>query len=170
MKTIVDALKDLHIAFGGSPFDTAGAETTVEVINEITKVVDGMILKVKVVPITDDSDLFGKTADELQSNIVLGKDAITGTLAYVSDYTGFSSKTAEQSGNYLALKATANFDGATITGELVGGTKGAVTLDADGMIVFRVANNEQSVKFVATADGKTATVEYALTDLVLETE
>lgn len=166
-KTIIKALKDLHVAFGGHASDTAGAETTVEVLDEITKVVDGLVFKVKVVPVTDDTDLLGKTADELQSNIKIGKSAITGNLAYVSDYTGFSSKTEEQSGNYLAIKAEANAE-AVITGELVGGTKGPVTLDDDGIIIFRVANNEQSVRFTATAGDKTATVEYALTDLVLE--
>ena len=169
-KTIVEALKNLHLAFGGNAEDTANAKTTVEVIDEITKVVDGQVLKLKVVPVTDNTDLFGKTANDLQSNIKLNKNSITGTLAYVSDYTGFSSNPAEQSGNYIALKATANIDGATITGEVVGGTKGAVTLDSDGIIVCKIANNTQSIRFVASINGKTASVEYALTDLTLEAE
>ena len=168
--TIVEALKELHIAFGGHASDTANAETTVEVLNEITKVVNGMVLKIGAVPVIDDTDLLGKTADDLQSDIKVRKDKITGTLKYVTGYTGFSSDVAEQSGNYIAIKAECNFEDATITGEVVGGTHGPVTLDSDRIIICRIANNTQSIRFVATSGDKTASVEYALSDLILENE
>ena len=122
-----------------------------------------------VVPVASDVDLLGKLASELQSDIVVADTGITGTLNYVTGYTGFSGKKAEQSGNYLALKVNAS-DTATIVAELVGGTKGPVTLDEDRMIVFKVASNEQSVRFVVTEGNKSVTVEYALTNLVLATE
>lgn len=170
MKTIVDALKELEIAFGGHASDTANAETIVEVLDEITKVVNGMVLKISAMPVTDNTDLLGKTANDLQSNIKVHKDSINGQLKYVTDYTGFSSNVEEQSGNYIALKAECNFDDATITGEVVGGTHGAVTLDSDRIIICRIANNTQSIKFVATSGNKTASVEYSLSDLILENE
>lgn len=164
--TIVEALKNLHLAYGGQVGDTDGMETSAEVIAEIAKVVDGDVFKVRAVPVTDNTDLLGKTADQLQSGIKVKKDGIVGTLAYVRGYTGFSGDIAEQSGHYIALKAE-SADGATIKAQVIGGTHGEVTLDSDRILIARVANNTQSIRFTATKDTKTATVEYALTDLVL---
>lgn len=113
-------------------------------------------------------DLLGKTADDLQTSVEVGVDAITGTLKYVTGYTGFSGDVAEQSGNYLALKVTA-IEGATITVELINGTVGhPVTLDEDGMIVIRITNKStQSVQVVATKDNKSEVYNYSLTGLTL---
>lgn len=41
MKTVVDALKDLHVAFGGQAADVADCVTVVEVIEKMTAVVGG---------------------------------------------------------------------------------------------------------------------------------
>lgn len=87
----------------------------------------------------------------------------------MTGYTGFSSKTAERTGNYLALHCDVpGMPGAAITVELVGGTKGPVALDEDRTIVIRVADNTQSVKVTAATEGWDPVVrEYALTDIVL---
>lgn len=124
-------------------------------------------LSLEVESYAGDEDLFGKQASDLQENIVLGEGKIEGKLFYVDDYDGFSSDADEQKGNYLVLKATAN-NGATITGQVIGGTHGAVTLDEDGIIVFRIASNEQSVQFVATTELETKTITLSLSDLDLE--
>lgn len=71
-------------------------------------------------------------------------------MKHVTGYTGFSSNTSEQEGNYLALKVDADSEDAVVTIELVGGTKGPVTLDDDGK--------------------DSATKTYGLTRLILETE
>ena len=116
-------------------------------------------------PESADATLFGKKVSDLQTNVAVGADSITGTLKNVTGYTEFSSKPAEQSGHYLALK----FDvtpAATV--ELVGGTKGPVTLDADKNIVLLIKNNTQSVKVTSTKDGSSVTKTYALTNLTLE--
>ncbi len=116
-------------------------------------------------------DLFGKTSDELQENIVITDDAITGTLKYVEGYTGFSSKTAERKGNYLAITATTLEPADSITVELVNGTKGPVTLDEDGTIVIRVTDpSTQSIRVVITKDGNVSTHDYSISNLVLETQ
>lgn len=114
-------------------------------------------------------DLLGKTVSDLQENVVVGRKAITGTLKYLDDYTGFSSKTEEQSGNYLVIHAE-DSKADSITAELVGGYKGPVTLDSDGLIVFRIANkNTQSVKVVSYKNGAVKdTKTYSLTGLTLE--
>lgn len=113
--------------------------------------------------------LFGKTAADLQSNVVIEGDEIVGTLNYVTGYTGFSSVTSDQEGNYLALKvSTIPENGVTVTVELTGGAKGPVTLDDDRNIVLRISNKDaQRVKVVATKGKQTLTKTYGLTGLAL---
>ena len=128
-------------------------------------------LNTKTVGLSGNVDLLGKTADDLQEDVVVGADEVTGSLNYVTGYTGFSGDVSEQSGNYLALKVTA-VSGATITVELINGTLGhPVTLDEDGMIVIRIANKTtQSVEVVATKDDKSEVQRFTLTGLTLTPE
>lgn len=93
---------------------------------------------------------------------------ITGTLHYVTGYTEFSSLAEQQEGNYLALKFDFA-DGATTTVEIVGGTKGPVTLDGDKNWVGLIANKDsQSIKVVAQKDSTRVEKTYSLTGLTLE--
>lgn len=117
--------------------------------------------------ITDTAeDLFGKTVDELQQDVSVGKTGITGTLYYVDDYTGFSGDPELQSGNYLALHCEVpGASDATITVTLTN----PVTLEEDGDIVLRIRDKDsQTVTVVADVDGKTITKEFALTGLTCE--
>lgn len=114
--------------------------------------------------------LFGKSVSDLQSNIVIGTNSITGTLHYIENYTGFSSDVSEQSGNYLALKFGAE-SGAVTTVQVVNGTHGPVELDSDMNCVFRIADKStQSIKVVSTKNGKSTTKTYSLTGLTVESE
>lgn len=116
-----------------------------------------------------DTTLFGKKVSDLQSNIVIGKDAISGSLKHVTGYTEFSGKPAEQEGHYLALKFGVTPSDAVTTVELVGGTKGPVTLDEDMNIVLLIkSNTTQSIKVTSSKDGASATKTYSLTGLTLE--
>lgn len=116
-----------------------------------------------------DATLLGKKVSDLQSNVVVGEDTISGSLKHVTGYTGFSSKTSEQEGHYLALKFDVTPADAVTTVELVGGTKGPVTLDADKNIVLLIkSNTTQSIKVVSTKDGSSVTKTYTLTGLTLE--
>ena len=92
-------------------------------------------------------------------------------MKHVTGYTAFTSNTSEQEGNYLALKVDADSEDAVVTIELVGGTKGPVTLDDDMNIVLLIKNKDtQSIK-VTVDDGKdSATKTYGLIGLTLETE
>ena len=113
--------------------------------------------------------LFGKQPTDLQQNIVIGDDAITGTLKFISDYSSAGYSGDEVSGNFIALHCTSNIEDAVITAQLVNGVHGAVTLDNDKICIFRISNKAtQSIKFTATADGfDDVVVEYALSDLEL---
>ena len=90
------------------------------------------------------------------------------TLHYVEDYTEFSSLPEQQSGNYLALKVNAPED-STITVEVIGGTKGPVTLDDDKNIVLLIADEDtQSVQVKVKKGTETETRTYSLKNLTLE--
>lgn len=116
-------------------------------------------------------DLLGKTVSDLEQDIMVREDDIGGTLKYVSDYTGFSSKPAEQSGNYLALKFTTTPPTAETTVELVGGTSGPKKLDSDGLAILRISDPlTQSVKVISTVGADSVEKNYKLNNLVLLSE
>lgn len=120
--------------------------------------------------ISADTDLLGKVVGDLQANIDIGTDAISGTLKYVTGYTGFSGTTAEQSGNYIALHCEAFPTADSITVELIGGTVGhPITLDSDGLIVIRITDTDtQSIEVVATKGASKIVKRYTLNFLTLE--
>lgn len=134
------------------------------------------MISVTIDPEDDDAELFGKTVSDLQEDIVVKDNGISGTLKNVTGYTGFSGKTSEQSGHYLALKIDTEDDDDEITVELVGGTLGhPVTLDSDRNIVLRITNPlSQKIRVVAshldseTNNVVTVTKTLRLTDLALE--
>lgn len=116
-------------------------------------------------------DLFGKRVTDLQSDVVVGANAITGTLNMITDYTGFSSDVELQSGHYIAIHSAVPLaSSATITAEIVGGISGPVTLDSDGIIVLRVMDNTtQTIRVVASMTGyESVTKSFGLTGLTLE--
>ena len=128
-------------------------------------------MSLSVSPEDGEANLFGKTVNSLQENIVIGESEITGTLKHVTGYTGFSSNTSEQSGNYLALKIEAEPAEAETVVELVGGTKGPVALDDDMNIVLLIKNKDtQSIKVTTTHNEESITKIYGLSGLTLETE
>lgn len=120
--------------------------------------------------IDDSVDLFGKSASDLQSSIVVGDDAITGTLKYIADYSAAFSGD-EASGNYIAIHCEVpDEDGVTITCEVVNGFHGPVTLDEDGILVARIADKStQTIKVVASKQGyDSVTKTYSLTGLTVQ--
>ncbi|MFR4579779.1 MAG: hypothetical protein ACLT76_09355 [Clostridium fessum] len=128
-----------------------------------------MSLSVK--PEDGEAVLLGKAVNELQSDVVIADDEVTGTLKYVNGYVDFSSNTSEQSGNYLALKIEAEPAEAETVVELVGGTKGPVTLDDDMNIVLLIKNKDtQSIKVTTTHNEESITKTYGLSGLTLERE
>lgn len=111
---------------------------------------------------------FGKTVSDLQSDIAVKGGRIDGTLKYVTGWTEAWTED-EADGNYLMLHAATNADDATITAELIGGIHGPVTLDDDGIIIFRVTSTSQSVQFTVSKTGyESKTVTYSLRGLTLQ--
>ena len=109
--------------------------------------------------------MLGKHVDDLQSNVTVGRNAISGTLNYVEGYTGFSSKVEEQSGHYLAIHCEAD-DADSIVVQLGDGKP--VTLDSDGIIVLLIKDTSNNVK-VTAYEGDNALYQrvYSLSGLTL---
>lgn len=110
--------------------------------------------------------MLGKDSSDLQVDVRVQNNAITGELKYISDYSSAGYTGDEEDGHFLALKCT-SVEGATITVQVVGGRHGATTLDEDGLVICRIANNSQTIKVVATKNGESVTKIYTLTGLVL---
>lgn len=106
--------------------------------------------------------LFGKELDDLQENIVIGDTGISGTLKYVTGYTGFSGDPDLQQGNFLALHVNVP-DDATVTVKLTN----TVTLDEDRTIVLRIADkSSQTITIVVSKAGaESITKTFSLTGL-----
>lgn len=117
-------------------------------------------------PNIGNTDLFGKTASDLQTGIVVGDTGIEGTLKFVDDYSSAGYTGDEESGNFIVLHIDTNV-AATITVEVVNGVHGPVTLDEDGIVICRIADKStQTIQVVASADGfETLTKTFSLTGL-----
>lgn len=122
------------------------------------------------IPSAETQLLGEKTVQDLCTDLSLEGDTPTGTLNYIEDWTEFSSKKAEQTGNYLPLyfeEAKGQPKG-TVKCELKGTgatIKKPIAVDpADGLIVFQVHNADNTIE--VTQKGK-ETRTLVLKDLVL---
>ena len=129
------------------------------------------LISLSVKPEDGKATLLGKAVNELQRDVVIADNEVTGTLKYIDGYVGFSSNVSEQSGNYLAIKIDTEPVEAKTVVELVGGTKGPVTLDEDRNIVLLIKNKDtQSIKVTITHDKESIEKTYGLSGLTLERE
>ena len=134
---------------------------------------ESVSVTLSVTPTDPDQTRYGKDVDDLQSNIQIneGSRQITGTLRYVTDYTGYSGDPALQSGNFLAIDLAATPNEAVITAEIIGGDSegNPVTVD-DGILVARIKNRQQKIKVVATNGDNVIERVYGLGSLKLKSE
>ena len=127
------------------------------------------LISLSVEPLEDSTDLWGKTAADLQDDIIIEGNAIAGTLKYVADYSS-AFPAGLDSGNYLALKFESDED-TEIEVEIINGTSGPVVLDDDGIWVGRIADKStQTIKVVASKDEQSVTKTFTLNELDCETE
>lgn len=104
----------------------------------------------------------------MQYNIKISdKGEVTGVLKHVKDFTAFD--TTNNTGNFLALSFPEAKAGQTVTCEVKGEgavLKRPVEVDKnDGLMILKIANNNQTIE-VVNADLGTRTL--TLKDLVLE--
>ena len=154
---------DIRAIYGGSLF--ANRARNCFAVTGPIGAVDELSLTVNT-DISNSTDLLGKTINQLQTGVVFddANGVVTGTLNYVSDYTGFSGDPAEQSGNYLVFKAVPNIEGAVVSAKI----NNTSVLDSDHIAVFRVTDTTKNLVITATKDGYTpVTKVYALSGLTL---
>lgn len=116
--------------------------------------------------ISEATDLFGKTVSDLQENVALGTDAISGTLKFVEDYTS-AGYDMSLGNHFIALHAESN-DGAVITCQVSGGSE--VTLDEDGIVICQLADNTKTITLKATKDGETVTKTFSVSEMTFAEE
>lgn len=111
-----------------------------------------------VAPVTGETDLLGKKANDLQSDIKVDTTdgiKVTGTSKYVTGYTGWSSVAEDQEGNYIALKLTTDSKEAIQFKSVDGTDNGYKTLDSDGILIWRISKGEDgNVKPIEVKVGK----------------
>ena len=98
-----------------------------------------------------DTDLLGKTIDELETGVKVVDGRVYGTLYPVTDYTGFSGNPEEQHGYYLVL----HFESDEADSIKVNG----VTLDEDGIHILIMKNRKGRIK-VELTKGQDTVVDY----------
>ena len=127
----------------------------------------------KVVQPKEHEDCFGLIPSDLQSNIVISGNKITGTLHYVENFTGFSGLPDEQAGNYLVTTYSPEPPEAEVYVYKTSGTVGWKKLTKPALtLVSRITDkNKQKLQVYYELNGKKSeTVEYDLSGLTLETK
>lgn len=115
--------------------------------------------------VPDTVDLFGKVASDLQSDVEINGNKISGILNYIDDYSSAFGP-GQDSGNYICLHFATDVPDAEITVTITNPS----TLDEDGIFVGRIADKDsQTITVVASAEGYTSvTKTFDLTDLICE--
>lgn len=114
---------------------------------------------------------YGKPASELQTGVTITGSDFTGTLHYVENYTGFSSDTGMNFGNFLAVTFDAPDDVTlSVTLNKANTTQGPVVLEkGDRDCVFRITDKEQqSITVKVEKDGMSNEETYGFSKLTLE--
>lgn len=117
------------------------------------------------------ASVLGYTVSNLQSDVAVNSNDISGTLAYVTDFTGFSGDPDLQKGNFLALSFDSDPAADKMTVQLIGAkvNPAELELDSDKDCVFRITDKDaQRIVFRAYKGGEVSTRSYSLKNLVLE--
>ncbi len=127
-------------------------------LSEINKSEAPATSPLTVAPVTGETDLLGKKANDLQSDIKVDTTdgiKVTGTSKYVTGYTGWSSVAEDQEGNYIALKLTTDSKEAIQFKSVDGTDNGYKTLDSDGILIWRISKDKDgNVKPIEVKVGK----------------
>lgn len=113
------------------------------------------------------TERYSVPVNELQENIKISGDKISGILKHKDSYTGFSTDDNLKSGYYLALDIEVPED-ATVTVEIIGGdSEGHPKEINDKFLVAYIKNTKQKIKLVAKQNGKESEKTYDLSGLKL---
>lgn len=166
-KSIKGLLSEVSVALGGS----GEGRTVADLIYEIAVVKDPLYNFEIDFDIDDETSLLGKYAYELQEEMTVKDNKVTGSLRYVEDYTGFSGDPEEQEGNFIAIHCEVpEVSGTTINYITKSGNKWVVD-PSDGLIVLRINGPMTTMTFeVSHNDYGTITKTYDVSSVVCEKE
>lgn len=166
-KSIKGLLKEIAVVEGAS----GNGKTVGDLIMEIAEEKNDLLGMTVDFSISDSTSLLGKYDYELQENVKVVGNKITGTILKVEDYTGFSGNEEEQSGNYIAMHCTVpDVASATINFISKSGKKYLVD-PSDGLIVIRLTSKPTKFRFEISKTGvPTVEKEFDASGLVLEKE
>lgn len=151
--TIKDAMKKFVVGKGGTTSLKSTTDLHDEINQEMGELINPLMALTVDVDVSSETDLLGKTIDDLQENVHIYRESIEGTLFYVDDYTGFSGDPEEQVGHYIVLHATVPGEtGYTITS--LSPTGKTATLDSDGILILHVLDKHGVISFTASKDGE----------------
>ena len=113
------------------------------------------------------TERYGLYVNNLQDDISITKDAISGKLKLVKSYPQFGDEEANSPWHYLALDMEVP-DEATVTTKIEGGdNSNYVDVTEDKFCVYRVKNNEQKIVVRTQVEDRETEIAYDLTDLTL---
>lgn len=169
MRQTVDALKALYVALGGNADDVKEINLIPDMINAIAGFVG--VGDTVVMPCKGSDEYYGAKVNTLQKEMAVSDGAITGTLKFVSG--GLSpSGYLSGDGNFMALKFENAGSDKIEVGLVPSQGSGMVTLDEDGVAVFKVAGvyqeQQQVLKVVTTENGVSKTQTFDISELTLE--
>jgi len=122
------------------------------------------LISLSVEPEDGETVVLGETVSDLQTGISISNGTVSGTLKYVTGFTGYSSDPDLQSGNFLALKVESE-TGATVKVRMGENEK---TLDEDMNFVARITDKDtQTITVTTTIGVHSNSVTLALTGLTL---
>lgn len=149
-------------------FKTDGKkETTVKItFEDTTNPLDALTVN----PESQDKQCWDKNVKDLQSNVTIVEDNISGMLHYTEGFNkAYPNDESKQKGYYLILDCKSDQD-ATVKFKMEGGgasgTEKTMKAGGDQMICY-VKSNQQKLKFTVTKGQKTATRTFDFTGVTL---
>ena len=171
MDLTVNALKNLYKALGGKVEDISEVNLIPDTINAIAGFVG--IGDTVVMPCKGSDEYYGAKGNTLQKEMAVSDGAITGTLKFVSGGLAPSGYLSGD-GNFMALKFENAGSDKIEVGLVPSQGSGMVTLEEDGVAVFKVAGvyqeQQQVLKVITTENGVSKTQTFDISELTLETE
>lgn len=171
MDLTVNALKNLYKALGGKVEDISEVNLIPDAINAIAGFVG--IGDTVVMPCKGSEEVYGAKVNTLQKEMSVSDGAITGTLKFIQGGLAPSGYLSGD-GNFMALKFENAGSDKIEVGLVPSQGSGMVTLEEDGICVFKVAGvyqeQQQVLKVVTTENGIQKTQTFDISELTLETE
>lgn len=153
---IKDLIRAMSAKLDGSSNGAAIADA-VKNLTDVHSTADTLRALTLDVNVAADENLFGKYISDLQYNLRVDGDTISGTSFRTEDYTGFDENHPElQKGNFIVVHASVpEVDGVTIKVHVTNAQLiSDLVLDSDGILVFRVTDpKKQKLTFTASKEG-----------------